>query len=176
MKEEKQDASITAANSRMDRLITALSEARGPSTGPETRERDVPTGVERRRTLGQTPNFITGESDFITHVESFRDFVELNDINQEDKVKRLFLTTLDQKARMRCAGLEPNRAHCLEMSAGAVCPQGNPPDSWQQITSLPNGDTSGGDGAGQMLLSVSIMRQQPSGFMTRRSGTRSSGK
>ena len=119
MKEEKQDASITATNSRMDRLITALSEARGPTTGPETRERDVPTGAERRRTLGQAPNFITGESDFITHVESFRDFVELNDINQEDKVKRLFLTTLDQKARMRCAGLEPNRAPCLEMTADA---------------------------------------------------------
>ena len=119
MKEEKQDASITATNSRMDRLITALSEARGSTTGPETRERDVPTGAERRRTLGQAPNFITGESDFITHVESFRDFVELNDINQEDKVKRLFLTTLDQKARMRCAGLEPNRAPCLEMTADA---------------------------------------------------------
>ena len=119
MNEEKQDASITATNSRMDRLITALSEARGPTTGPETRERDVPTGVERRRTLGQAPSFITGESDFITHVESFRDFVELNDIIQEDKVKRLFLTTLDQKARMRCAGLEPNRAPCLEMTADA---------------------------------------------------------
>ena len=119
MKEEKQDASITATNSRMDRLITALSEARGPTTGPEIREREVPTGAERRRTLGQAPSFVTGESDFITHVESFRDFVELNDINQEDKVKRLFLTTLDQKARMRCAGLEPNRAPCLEMTADA---------------------------------------------------------
>ena len=33
MREEKQDASLTATNSRMDRLITALSEARGPSSG-----------------------------------------------------------------------------------------------------------------------------------------------
>ena len=121
VREEKQDASITATNSRMDRLITALSEARGPGTGgAETREREGSAGGERRtRTLGQTPAFVTGQSDFITHIESFKDFIDLNDINQEDKIKRLFLTTLDQKARMRCAGLEPNRTPCLEMSAEA---------------------------------------------------------
>ena len=120
MREEKQDATLTATNSKMDRLITALSEGRGSSSGgAEAREREVPTGGERRRTLGQTPAFVTGQSDFITHVESFKDFIELNDINQEDKIKRLFLTTLDQKARMRCAGLEPGRTPCLEMSADA---------------------------------------------------------
>ena len=120
MREEKQDATLTATNSKMDRLITALSEGRGSSSGgAEAREREVPTGGERRRTLGQTPAFVTGQSDFITHIESFKDFIELNDINQEDKIKRLFLTTLDQKARMRCAGLEPGRTPCLEMSADA---------------------------------------------------------
>ena len=118
MREERQEASLTATNSRMDRLITALSEARGPSTsGAEARDREGPGGERRGRTLGQTPTFVTGQSDFITHIESFKDFVDLNDITQEDKVKRLFLTTLDQKARMRCAGLEPNKTPCLEMSA-----------------------------------------------------------
>ena len=120
MREEKTDATLTATNSKVDRLITALSEGPGTSSGgAEGREREAPTGGEWRRTLGQTPAFITGQSDFITHIESFKDFIELNDINQEDKIKRLFLTTLDQKARMRCAGLEPGRTPCLEMSADA---------------------------------------------------------
>ena len=117
LKEEKADAALIAANSKMDRLITAISEGRGTGSGGENREREVPAGGDRKRTLGQTPSFVTGQSDFITHIESFKDFTILNDINQDSKIKRLFLTTLDQKARMRCAGLEPGKSPCLEMTA-----------------------------------------------------------
>ena len=126
LKEEKTDAAVIAANSKLERqgialdrlvtVVTALSEERRPGFGGE-REREVPAGGDRKRTLGQTPSFVTGQSDFITHIEAFKDFTVLNDINQEDKIKRLFLTTLDQKARMRCAGLEPGKTPCLEMTA-----------------------------------------------------------
>ena len=46
MREEKQDATLTATNSKMDRLITALSEGRGSSSGgAEARER-CPQGAK----------------------------------------------------------------------------------------------------------------------------------
>ena len=117
LKEEKTDAAVIATNSKVDRLITAISEGRGTGYGGDSRDREGPAGGDRKRTLGQTPSFVTGQSDFITHIESFKDFTELNDINQDNKIKRLFLTTLDQKARMRCAGLEPGKSPCLEMTA-----------------------------------------------------------
>ena len=116
----KQDTEIAAINSRMDRLLTTLARAtplHSDGATAATSSTGTSEGGERRRTLGQTPVFTTGQSDFITHIEAFKDFTQLNDINHSEKVKRLFLTTLDQKARMRCAGLEPDRAPCLTMSA-----------------------------------------------------------
>merc|ERR1712152_53180 len=72
---------------------------------------------ERKRILGTLPSFVTGTTDFQLHMEAFRDFCELNDLTDNPlKVKRLFLTSLDQTARLRCAGLEPDKPPCNTMS------------------------------------------------------------
>ena len=78
--------------------------------------RGPPTAPERKRILGTLPSFVTGTTDFQLHLEAFRDFCELNDLTDNPlKVKRLFLTSLDQTARLRCAGLEPDRPPCNAM-------------------------------------------------------------
>ena len=72
--------------------------------------RRPPSAPERKRILGTLPSFVTGTTDFQLHMEAFRDFCELNDLTDNPlKVKRLFLTSLDQTARLRCAGLEPDK-------------------------------------------------------------------
>ena len=66
--------------------------------------------------MGSLPSFVTGTTDFQLHLEAFRDFCELNDLTDNPlKVKRLFLTSLDQTARLRCAGLEPDKPPCNSM-------------------------------------------------------------
>merc|ERR1712155_266079 len=79
--------------------------------------RRPPSAPERKRILGTLPSFVTGTTDFQLHMEAFRDFCELNDLTDNPlKVKRLFLTSLDQTARLRCAGLEPDKPPCNTMS------------------------------------------------------------
>merc|ERR1711952_203375 len=79
--------------------------------------RRPPLASERKRILGTLPSFVTGTTDFQLHMEAFRDFCELNDLTDNPlKVKRLFLTSLDQTARLRCAGLEPDKPPCNTMS------------------------------------------------------------
>ena len=115
MRDRETDERMDIMNNRMDRLISTLASR------PDSSHRDPPRGetplTDRKRILGQVPNFVTGQTDFTIHVESFKDFCELNDITQSDKVKRLFLMSLDQVARMRCSGLEPDRAPCLTMTS-----------------------------------------------------------
>ena len=114
LKQQEDEKRLTGMESRMDRLITALAATRTRSSSPP-----APPPTDRKRTLGMMPNFTTGVSDFIIHVEGFRDYCQLNDIVAADKVKRLFLISLDQTARMRCGGLEPDKAPCLAMTADA---------------------------------------------------------
>ena len=77
--------------------------------------RRPPLAPERKRILGTLPSFVTGTTDFQLHMEAFRDFCELNDLTDNPlKVKRLFLTSLDQTARLRCAGLEPDKPPCTQ--------------------------------------------------------------
>ena len=79
--------------------------------------RRPPSAPERKRILGTLPSFVTGTTDFQLHMEAFRDFCELNDLTDNPlKVKRLFLTSLDQTARLRCAGLEPDKPPCNTMN------------------------------------------------------------
>lgn len=118
LRAEREDKRFSAMESRMDRLITALHDSstrsRGRSRSPPS-SRALPS--ERKRTLGTAPSFITGETDFMIFVESFEDYCSLNEINDANKRKRLFLMALDQTARMRCAGLSPDEPPCLGMSA-----------------------------------------------------------
>ena len=62
----------------------------------------------QRKTLGSLPSFTAGTSDFILHLRSFKDYVSINDITDNGKIKRLFLNTFDQVSRMRCSGIDPN--------------------------------------------------------------------
>ena len=79
--------------------------------------RRPPLAPERKRILGTLPSFVTGTTDFQLHMEAFRDFCELNDLTDNPlKVKRLFLTSLDQTARLRCAGVEPDKPPCNTMN------------------------------------------------------------
>ena len=108
---------------QFDKLCQALAEGeeeRRKKGGRDSEEdrfsRGPPSAPERKRILGTLPSFVTGTTDFQLHLEAFRDFCELNDLTDNPlKVKRLFLTSLDQTARLRCAGLEPDRPPCNSM-------------------------------------------------------------
>ena len=89
------ESKVLAMKSRMERLILAIGDGRNKDR--ETTPDPAPTG-ERKRTLGVLPSFITGTTDFILHLEAFRDYCVLNEFNVAEKVKRLFLMTLDQTA------------------------------------------------------------------------------
>ena len=110
---------VASLNSKFDRLCSALAEGRrdgGKEPGEEGSSRGPSMVPERKRILGTLPSFVTGTTDFQLHLEAFRDFCELNDLlDNPMKVKRMFLTTLDQTARLRCSGLEPDRAPCNTM-------------------------------------------------------------
>ena len=105
---------VASLSFKFDRLCSALAEGRregGMESGEERFSRGPPTAPERKRILGTLPSFVTGTTDFQLHLEAFRDFCELNDLlDNPMKVKRMFLMTLDQTARLRCSGLEPDRA------------------------------------------------------------------
>ena len=102
---------------KFDRLCTALAEGKEKEESGEERPSRGPSAApERKRILGTLPSFVTGTTDFQLHLEAFRDFCELNDLTDNPmKVKRMFLTTLDQTARLRCSGLEPDRPPCNAM-------------------------------------------------------------
>ena len=89
------ESKVLAMKSRMERLILAIGDGRNKDR--ETTPDPAPTG-ERKRTLGVLPSFITGTTDFTFHLEAFRDYCVLNEFNVAEKVKRLFLMTLDQTA------------------------------------------------------------------------------
>ena len=114
---------VAGLSSKFEKLCQALSEGeeekrrKGMESGEDRffRSSVLPT-PERKRILGTLPSFVTGTTDFQLHLEAFRDFCELNDLTDNPlKVKRLFLTSLDQTARLRCAGLEPDRPPCNAM-------------------------------------------------------------
>ena len=92
------------------RFASSLDEA----AGRFGRESDRPgggegrAGVGQKKTLGSLPAFTAGTSDFILHLRSFKDYVSINEISDEGKVKRLFLNTFDQVSRMRCTGIDPS--------------------------------------------------------------------
>ena len=102
---------------KFDRLCSALAEGKEKEESGEERPSRGPSAApERKRILGTLPSFVTGTTDFQLHLEAFRDFCELNDLTDNPmKVKRMFLTTLDQTARLRCSGLEPDRPPCNAM-------------------------------------------------------------
>ena len=107
---------------QFEKLCQALAEGEEEKRKKESEEdggfsRRPPLAPERKRILGTLPSFVTGTTDFQLHMEAFRDFCELNDLTDNPlKVKRLFLTSLDQTARLRCAGLEPDKPPCNTMS------------------------------------------------------------
>ena len=111
---------VAGLNSKFEKLCQALSEGeeeKRKRTGEDRFFRDsvLPT-PEKKRILGTLPSFVTGTTDFQLHLEAFRDYCELNDLTDNPlKVKRLFLTSLDQTARLRCAGLEPDKPPCSGM-------------------------------------------------------------
>ena len=108
---------------QFEKLCQALAEGEEEKRkkGEKDSEEDSfsrrpPSAPERKRILGTLPSFVTGTTDFQLHLEAFRDFCELNDLTDNPlKVKRLFLTSLDQTARLRCAGLEPDKPPCNSM-------------------------------------------------------------
>ena len=102
---------------KFDRLCSALAEGKEKEESGEERPSRGPSAApERKRILGTLPSFVTGTTDFQLHLEAFRDFCELNDLTDNPmKVKRMFLTTLDQTARLRYSGLEPDRPPCNAM-------------------------------------------------------------
>ena len=105
---------------QFDKLCQALAEGEEEKRKKDSDEdgfsRRPPLVPERKRILGTLPSFVTGTTDFQLHMEAFRDFCELNDLTDNPlKVKRLFLTSLDQTARLRCAGLEPDKPPCNTM-------------------------------------------------------------
>ena len=113
---------VASLSFKFEKLCQALSEGeeekrrKGMESGEDRFFRGPPTAPERKRILGTLPSFVTGTTDFQLHLEAFRDFCELNDLTDNPlKVKRLFLTSLDQTARLRCAGLEPDRPPCNAM-------------------------------------------------------------
>ena len=118
LRKEREERRVSVLESRMDRLITAIHDTsgRGRRASGSSPPR-APPPTERRRTLGTAPSFTTGETDFMIFAESFMDYCSLNDITEENKRKRLFLMSLDQTARMRCAGLSPDEPPCLGMTA-----------------------------------------------------------
>merc|ERR1712173_1168 len=107
---------------QFEKLCQALAEGEEEKRKKESDEdggfsRRPPLAPERKRILGTLPSFVTGTTDFQLHMEAFRDFCELNDLTDNPlKVKRLFLTSLDQTARLRCAGLEPDKPPCNTMN------------------------------------------------------------
>ena len=106
---------------QFEKLCQALAEGEEEKRKKDSEEdsfsRRPPSAPERKRILGTLPSFVTGTTDFQLHMEAFRDFCELNDLTDNPlKVKRLFLTSLDQTARLRCAGLEPDKPPCNTMS------------------------------------------------------------
>ena len=107
---------------QFEKLCQALAEGEEEKRKKESEEdggfsRRPPLVPERKRILGTLPSFVTGTTDFQLHMEAFRDFCELNDLTDNPlKVKRLFLTSLDQTARLRCAGLEPDKPPCNTMN------------------------------------------------------------
>ena len=113
---------VAGLSFKFEKLCQALSEGeeekrrKGMESGEDRFFRGPPTAPERKRILGTLPSFVTGTTDFQLHLEAFRDFCELNDLTDNPlKVKRLFLTSLDQTARLRCSGLEPDRPPCNAM-------------------------------------------------------------
>ena len=105
---------------QFEKLCQALAEGEEEKRKKDSEEdsfsRRPPSAPERKRILGTLPSFVTGTTDFQLHLEAFRDFCELNDLTDNPlKVKRLFLTSLDQTARLRCAGLEPDKPPCNTM-------------------------------------------------------------
>ena len=108
---------VAGLSSKFEKLCQALSEGeeeKRKRTGEDRffRNSVLPT-PEKKRILGTLPSFVTGTTDFQLHLEAFRDYCELNDLTDNPlKVKRLFLTSLDQTARLRCAGLEPDKPPC----------------------------------------------------------------
>merc|ERR1712020_808522 len=105
---------------QFEKLCQALAEGEEEKRKKDSEEdafsRRPPLVPERKRILGTLPSFVTGTTDFQLHMEAFRDFCELNDLTDNPmKVKRMFLTTLDQTARLRCASLEPDKPPCNTM-------------------------------------------------------------
>ena len=98
---------VASLNSKFDRLCSALADGRGDGgrgPGEDGSSRGPTTFPERKRILGALPSFITGTTDFQLHLEAFRDVCV-----------SVFLTTLDQTPRLRCSGLEPDKAPCNTM-------------------------------------------------------------
>ena len=114
---------VASLSFKFEKLCQALSEGEEEKRRKGGRESEEdrffhgpPSAPERKRILGTLPSFVTGTTDFQLHLEAFRDFCELNDLTDNPlKVKRLFLTSLDQTARLRCAGLEPDKPPCNSM-------------------------------------------------------------
>ena len=123
LEDEMVKRNVGTLSFQFDKLCQALAEGeedrrkRGGRDSEEDRSfRGPPSAPERKRILGTLPSFVTGTTDFQLHLEAFRDFCELNDLTDNPlKVKRLFLTSLDQTARLRCAGLEPDKPPCNSM-------------------------------------------------------------
>ena len=120
---------VASLSFKFEKLCQALSEGEEEKRrkgGRESEEdrffRGPPSAPERKRILGTLPSFVTGTTDFQLHLEAFRDFCELNDLTDNPlKVKRLFLTSLDQTARLRCAG-----RRVFGSSERNVCSKGQP--------------------------------------------------
>ena len=93
-------SSLEGAAGRMGREERRMSPPRAGGGG----------GTVSRKTLGALPSFSAGSSDFILHLKSFKDFVDINDITDVGKIKRLFLNTFDQASRLRCTGIDPGVA------------------------------------------------------------------
>ena len=118
---ERQAEGGAKDTSDMEKMIGGLMKFASTLEGAANRmERDSRTGGwagdprsgggTTRKTLGSLPSFTAGSSDFILHLRSFKDYVSINEITDNGKIKRLFLNTFDQVSRMRCSGIDPSFA------------------------------------------------------------------